>query len=631
MILAATAIKLWLADARPLEGLAGSHHDDLWFLQKARSILDGQWMGGYDHLTLIKGPVYPLWIALTASIGVPLLFAQQLLYAAACVAARGAVAPAMPSAAARAAMFVVLLFNPMTFADDVATRATREFLYLTLAVLVFAGVAGAVLRVGGERRHGVPWAILAGVALAAFWHTREEGVWLLPLLGFAALALLVRIRDRRRALLILAIPLTIFASTHIAIRTVNGVTYGIDEIVEFQDESFLRAYGSLTAVRQMPTRPRIPVPKEVRERVYAVSPSFAELRPFLEGDLGARWARVSDEQGKGEIAGAWFMWALREAVADAGYYKRGGAAVRQYYDRVSGEIDAARRAGRLDAREPRASLMPPLLKGQRRAALETWLHALWRTVSFDAFAATPRYSNAAEKDLPEYRLANSRLAPERTHVAGVRILGWILHVEGAVDIAVKHEDGTRVRGAKVIRLPSPDLYAHLARSWKPFPPARHARFDIDVPVGEGYLSISRRGREIERMPFGLGAPMAFHRELRMSVESYTVKTARARLSRHDALRLRIIGAIGRAYQRAFPLVLLVAALLYVRGATATMTLLIAGLLAAVAARVLILSLIDVTSFWVFTPGYQSPSHALLLIAASLLAYGGSRNARGAGV
>ena len=50
--------------------------------------------------------------------------------------------------------------------------------------------------------------------------------------------------------------------------------------------------------------------------------------------------------------------------------------------------------------------------------------------------------------------------------------------------------------------------------------------------------------------------------------------------------------------------------------------LIAGLLSAIAARLMILALINVTSFLVLVAGYQSPSHPLLLVAGVMMALHG---------
>ena len=219
-------------------------------------------------------------------------------------------------------LFVVLLFNPMSVSDDTSIRVTREGLYPALGLLVFAGAAGAALRLNGSRRNALAWAALCGIALALFWHTREESVWFVPVLAAALLVSVLRARWKQAAVAA-ALPVLIVAAAHFALVLANGLTYGVYAVVEFQWKPFLRAYGSLTSVRQHPATPRFPVPREVRQRVYAVSPAFAELRPFLEGQLGIDWRRG----GADDLGGESFMWAFREAVEKAGYYARGSAAV----------------------------------------------------------------------------------------------------------------------------------------------------------------------------------------------------------------------------------------------------------------------------------------------------------------
>jgi hypothetical protein len=634
LIIIASATKLWLTAARTVEAVGWAAHDDFWFTEKARSILEGRWLGDYSHMTLIKGPGYPLWIALIGSQHIPLLFAQQLLYALACLAVCRALAPALQSSVARLALFVVLLFNPMTFSDEIATRITREGFYPALTLLVFAGVAGMILRLDARRSAVLRWSLLFSVAFAYLWHTREEGVWILPLLAVPLVALIRWVvtdskTRSRRGVMLLAIPALIFAAAHGAIILANGLHYRTFEVSEFKEGSFLRAYGSLTYVRQHPPIPRVPVPKEERERVYAVSPAFAELRPFFEGESGANWARNSPPEAKGDIGGAMFMWAFREAVAKAGYYERGAPAAREYYDRLSREIEATRLAGRLDARPPRATLLPPILYGQRQEVLRTWAEGFTRVLTFADFVVSPRYSEGTEAALREFaEMTHSRVAPRKKLVTSIHLIGWVVHADGALDITIERANGEPVPGARVIRLPSPDLYDHLKETWKEFPPARHARFDITVPGTEDrYLVLTLRGRRIDRIALGFEAPTTFAPNVRMSVDRFEIQAVEPQLSSLDAFRLRLLTWIGRAYQMAFAPIFALAALLYLlnvrwlarsRGDW-TIAVLIAALLAAVAGRILILSLIEVTSFWVFTGGYQSPSHPLLLIAGVLMA------------
>jgi hypothetical protein len=397
-----------------------------------------------------------------------------------------------------------------------------------------------------------------------------------------------------------------FAVAHGALVVANGLRYGIWAVVEFKEKSFVRAYGTLTGARQYPTRPRIPMPRETRERVYAVSPAFAELRPFLEGEVGARWTSVSGAQGDGDIGGAFFMWAFREAVHKAGYYDRGGPAVRAYYDRITREVEAARRAGRLETRGVRATLMPPILKGQRRQIVRTWAGALYRIVAFADFVLARQYTQGLPAELRDYELAHTPLAPRQETVT-LHLTGSVFHPGGPVEVSVEDHDGHGVTEASITRLPSQDL---------------HTRFDVRVPAHHHYLVLSLRGRRIERMPLTLESPAAVSPEVQMSVERFSVGVSGPpALHPMDSFRMRALGMIGRVYQRAFPILLVAAMVLFGLSAPwrrgSMMTLVVIGLLASVAARAMILSIIDVTAFFVFTPSYQAPVHGLVLASAML--------------
>lgn len=602
-IVAAAVTKLWLVAFWRVAAFSFAGYDDLWFLRKARSILEGQWLGPYDHLTLIKGPAYPLWIAFTSSLHLPLLFAQQVLYVIAAFVLVRAVAPFIRSPLWRLALFVVVAFNPMTFADDLPSIVSREHFTSSMALLIVAGAAGALFRLARPTAEVLPWTILSGFAFAVFWHIREEGVWILPFVGCVLLAVLGT-SGWKRTLLIATVPVTMFAVAHAALVAANGIRYGIWAVVEFKEPSFVRAYGTLTGTRQYPTRPRIPMPRETRERVYAVSPAFAELRPFLEGEVGERWTRFSGEQG--DIGGAAFMWAFREAVQKAGYYDRGGSAVRAYYDRITREVEAAQHAGRLEARGVRATLMPPILKGQRRQIARTWAGAVDRLVAFADFALARHYTQGLPAELRDYALTHTPLAPREETVI-LHLTGSVFHRDGPVEVTVEDHDGQAVAEARIARLPSQDL---------------QTRFDVRVPAHHHYLVLSVRGRRIERMPLKLESPVAASPEVRMSVERYSADVSRPPAIRpRDAFRMRALGMIGRLYQQSFPFLFVTAMVLFFLTAPwsrgSMLTLAVIGLLAAVAARAMILSIIDVTAFFVFTPSYQAPAHGLLLAAAML--------------
>src|SRR5437016_12008230 len=79
------ALKLWLVAAQPVVRHANSSFDDRLYLALAEQVLKGDWLGPYSQFTLMKGPMYSLFIAGTFLSAVPLPIAQHLLYLLGCI------------------------------------------------------------------------------------------------------------------------------------------------------------------------------------------------------------------------------------------------------------------------------------------------------------------------------------------------------------------------------------------------------------------------------------------------------------------------------------------------------------------------------------------------------------------
>ena len=55
-------------------------HDDGYFMRMASHIASGQWLGAYDQYTLMKGPGYPLFVALATLFGGPVSIGHALFH-----------------------------------------------------------------------------------------------------------------------------------------------------------------------------------------------------------------------------------------------------------------------------------------------------------------------------------------------------------------------------------------------------------------------------------------------------------------------------------------------------------------------------------------------------------------------
>lgn len=364
---ALTAVKLWFTAGQTVFAIGPAIHDDKLFILLTEHLLNGQWLGPYNQFTLAKGPLYSLFVAGNFWVGLPLLLTQQLVYAGACAAVALACRPWLPRAGGRFTLYALLLANPMSYDASNMTRLMRQSLYTPLGMLVIAGLITVFARRRDSgRRLAVP-AGLAGLAFGGFWLTREESVWLVPAIGLIAFGLVVAVRRdwRERGRLLVLAAAAFLVAFSVPVYVVSGLNlrhYGWFGTVEFRATDFKDAYGALTRIAVGPELPQVPVTRQMREAAYRISPTFAKLEPWLEGEVGDHWIeRTLFKPEERQIRGGWFMWALRDAMAAAGLTPDARTAMANYR-RIADEVNAACDAGRVPSRPARSGFFPRLTR-----------------------------------------------------------------------------------------------------------------------------------------------------------------------------------------------------------------------------------------------------------------------------
>jgi hypothetical protein len=401
-------VKLWLVGGQALTVRLYAH-DDYLFIKLAGYLLSGDWLGPYDELTLAKGCFYPLWIAASFVLGLPLLLSQHLLYVTACFVAMLAFRPVLKNPLYQFIFFVFLLFNPISYTDQAMTRVLRDGIYPALTLITISCAVGLYLRpqVSWQRLWG--WSIGLGGSLAAFWLTREEGVWILPVLamivGFDSFQLWrTKSVEWKTRTSLWAGSLTVFLLCVGIVAAINWFSYGVFAKTEFDSSQFKAAYGALSRVKPLEWVPKVAVTKQTRMQIYEVSPTFNELKPYLEGEIGQAWtvpSKAVNSQGEKEIDAA-FIWVFRQAVAAAGYYADekfpGG-----YYQRVADEVNLACDQGKLDCFSPRATLQPLWRAEYLRPLVKRVIRSTSYLAAFQEFTAKPSKSLGAEESVRPFR------------------------------------------------------------------------------------------------------------------------------------------------------------------------------------------------------------------------------------
>jgi hypothetical protein len=515
-----------------------------------------------------------------------------------------------------AVLYVVVLFNPMTFTTN-CLRVIREGIYPALSILVLTGVI-AMMRAKEMRTRYFLIAIVTGLLLSAFWLTREEGVWIVPSVMILMIWMLVKSFKEGNYLCPLvacSLPWLVLIMSLGWIATQNFFHYGVFATVEFKTRPFLDAYGALCRVKPERWIPDVPVPRETRLRLYGLSPAFAELKPFLEGETGRRWIT----KYRDEIPGGWFMWALRDAVADAGHGTSGAEAM-SFYRGMAEQINSACDAGRIDCFAGRSSMMPPWRADYNGPFFQTFIQGISDLTHYKDFFAGPEPSKGRENLLVLFRdLTRSPVSPSHSEsVAG----GWIFSEKpsAVIQLIQDGKEGSAVTELK--RMESPDVERFFSRKGTPFPQAGKARFEIaDFDASQTWLWVRHQGRIPVKIPLDGSITQWSENDVHFYLDFFNKTGLLPEQERMAEWKRNILNRIGASYQFATLWLAIAGLAVYLlsffqscrRKKFSDGFIIVTALFGAVVMRILILALISTTSFPGLNVLYLSPAYPLLLL------------------
>lgn len=461
----------------PLSLFTVAGHDDALFWKLAESIASFGWLGAYDQMTLAKGPGFSLLLALNRWLGTPITLLLALVQlACATVLVRELRAWGL-SRSLGWVTWLVIVFQPAAL----PSRVVRDYWYQALTLVAVAGF----LHLARRSHRGSTWVPAAafGVGAGLLWITREEGIWVVP----AALLLLIgtlkaRWRDRDE-LLRFGERLGAYGGACLLtvglVAGINLLRYGTFSVVDIKHAPFVQTLRALNSIQTSNPIPYVPVNRQQRELAYAASPAFRELQGYLERD-DLHWKKhgcALYPPTCGDFAGGWFLWALRDAAAESGHFASPAHADR-YFARVAAEIDDACSAGRLTC----ATHGLPFLPRMTADAWDRLLPAIDRAVRVSLYGEVPNAVRAASHGPEDRFLAFREFLgwPRAMPIEHpLRITGWFVdEADRWIELVCGEGEQARVTG--IARQSSPDLIRALD-----VPHASRNRFDIEVRAGSG--------------------------------------------------------------------------------------------------------------------------------------------------
>jgi hypothetical protein len=501
----------------------------------------------------------------------------------------------------------------------------RDNIYPALSLIILSGVIRLVFAPQPQDQQ-ITSVIPYGLAFGLFWITREEGIWIIPGLMLLLLLKAWQLKKENLAIKNIFYRFACFSLTVILfislIAFVNYYKYGNFEVVDFKGTAYSSAMKSLNSVDVGQDLPYLPVSFEKRQAIYKVSPSFAQLKDFFE-DTGKGWTSHGCRFYPwtcGDYAGGWFPWALRDAVANKGYYKTPISAA-EFYSNITKEIKTACDTGLIKCKTNLIPLMPNVSIMQLKELPEKIVDAVKLALVQSPIPPTGGFSSEPLDQLQKIRLfvgnPNSTPAPSELKT---ELTGWFYSTNPdwvQLNCIINKEAINK----SVTRMSSADIATEFKN-----PNANFQRFSISVS-GDEECSIFTTSSSLNPLPikwlqetpginFGIGDNGTLHIDKVSKSVDFSEKY----------IPLKIKNLLGNCYKFLMPVIVLSGVFTYLiyfifilaRRASVTDIFIVSTMMWCLfVSRIILLVLVDISSFPAITETYMSAAFPILCLAGFL--------------
>lgn len=469
----------------PIYAISNALPDDGLMVYLAENLRNGQWLGNYQRLTLVKGIGYPLFLAVSNLLPFSYLSISSLFYTASVLCMVYAVKPLFRTYKSLAVLYTVLLFSPVAAALVTFQRVYRNSISAAQVLLIIGSFAGMYFRREWPIKRQLPWLMGAIGGLVSFYYTREDAIWILPFVLVVTFIYIGTViyryhvfqkKDMLVRILLILIPLICMVGTGKAIGFLNQHYYGTSAVNELNSGAFAEMMKTIYSVEDSKELKQTSVSRAKLEQLYKYSPTLAGIQDEMDVQFAA-WCGDEEYSRIWEVEDGWFFWILRDAMSDAGYYES-PESMTTFCKAVTEELQQAIAIGKLGERPTMPSaMMSPWRKGY---FLET-LGAMWElhqyANSYEGLYTQAAYSvddNAAGIGRFEKMTGNKAFCYEN---GKAEVSGWF--ASSTVDVlVVKDMTGKIVQVVKWSE--SPDIANHLQLTGEATDNSDRCRFTFQI-------------------------------------------------------------------------------------------------------------------------------------------------------
>ncbi len=377
----------------PIIPMIGAGEDDQLMINHAISFKEGKWMGErYLYNTLMKGPMFPIYLAIINKIGLSYINTTSLLYTISCLVFMISIRKNIKSKIAFTFFFLIITFNPIMYTGEILQRVYRNSIVPFASLLVMAAYIGMFNCIEESKKEMFIWSLLGCLSLPFFYYIREDSIWIIPFIIFLTSCSIIAIvrnviilkkvdSNNLIRLVLLIIPIISLFISSIIIGNINYQKYGYRTTNVLKKSAFVDAMKTIYSIESEVDYPYVSVTRDRMGRMAEESESFKIVKEEMD-KIYDSFSKIDRNQEDDQIEDGWWFWAFRIATYRAGYNTL--EKEEEIYSKISNELNEAIENGKFNKIWTMPSaLMPPWRSRYFIELPTTILKSSWFVSSFN--------------------------------------------------------------------------------------------------------------------------------------------------------------------------------------------------------------------------------------------------------
>ena len=367
LIVLLSLIRFLISYKLPSFYLASFNYDDLLMVSRLTHFINRS-ISLYNDYTLIKGIIYPIILFISYILKMSYSVMFSMIYILSSLVFILSMKKVINNKIILLLIYVLLLFNPISYSSELFQRLYRNTLSIPLLLLFLGGVINIIY----SKKNNIFNYIYLGIIMSIMYLTREDNIWTM-----LVLVILIIYKNYKhikiKNILISLIPIIILFVNLNIVSYINYKHYNIYTYNELSKSNFKDAYIKILQIKDDKKINKVAIPKTTLYKLSEVSNVFN----LSKLEIKNRYSKLSSYNE--EIPNSDMVWLFRNWVNIRNNFKSGKEA-NEYYKKLSEELDELFKSGKLEKEfvipsvfiaTPTKSDIKPLIKNVAKTIIYT--------------------------------------------------------------------------------------------------------------------------------------------------------------------------------------------------------------------------------------------------------------------